>query len=152
MRLALALAAAALVAAPATGAQATSCSAAIGPYSCPVQASASVWGDVWFCEEMIGATGWYCVLNWYESFSGSAITPGTVTISEFGYPISGGCQWLTATGCSGTRTQNQTIVITTCGSGWLSTDFEFEATATSALGTVTDYATSTLWFPNPYAC
>ena len=148
-RLAATTAAAALLATPFAGsAVATSCSANVGPYPCPVQASASVWGEVDYCEEMIGAPGWYCNMNWYESFSGGAVTPGAVTISEYGYPISGGCEWIT-TGCSGTRLQNQLVIVNYCSS-YVSKTFEFEATATSVLGTVTDYTSATVTFPNPY--
>lgn len=68
-------------------AAATSCSPDIGALSCPVQASASVWGTVDYCTEMVGATGWRCELIWYESFSGAGIAPGTVTISEYGSPV-----------------------------------------------------------------
>ena len=48
------------------------------------------------------------------------------------------------TGCSGTRVQNQRVIVDFCGS--LSKTFEFEATATSVLGTVTDYSTATVTF------
>lgn len=139
--------AAALLAPSGGSAAATSCSPNVGPYPCPVQASAQVWGELEYCEEMIGAPGWYCGLVWHEYFSGGAVTPGAVTISEYGVPMSGGCRWVT-TGCSGERTQWQGVIVDFCGP--VSTTFEFEATATSALGTVTDYATATVSFANPY--
>jgi hypothetical protein len=150
MRLAIAVAATAVaLAVPFAGpASATTCSADIGPLSCPVHATAAISWGFDSCYPGPGGVGYTCAIHWNLSYSGGGLGAGSVTLSKAGvFPVVGGCTWVVLD-CSGVQTESDYIPVTTCGT--VQQDFSLWVTASSVLGQATDIALGSARFTSPY--